>query len=95
MQEYNTQWRNKFNLLTNTTYFTWNNQLEKIWHIAPNEIQLTEQYLEQATHMIDNDQPNSFMPSDVSFDSSTKYVLIYYSQHNILVTYHVDDFTKR
>ena len=61
MQEYNTQWRNKFNLQTNTTYFT-GNQLEKIWHIAPNEVQLTEQYLEQATHMINNDQPNSFMP---------------------------------
>lgn len=36
--------------------------VKKIWHIEPNEIQLTEQYMAQATVMIDNDQPNTFMP---------------------------------
>jgi hypothetical protein len=34
---------------------------KKIWHIEPNKIQLTEQYLAQSTFMIDNDQPNTFM----------------------------------
>ena len=61
-QEYNTQWRNKFNLLNNTTYSTTDSQFQKIWHIAPHHIQMTEQYMEQATAMIDNGQPNSFMP---------------------------------
>ena len=61
-EEYNSRWRSTYNLLSNSTDIDERIQLRNVWHTQPNDIQLTEQYLIQATAMIENDQPFTFMP---------------------------------